>query len=238
MKRTFDDIEQPVSNSTRSKRPRITESYESFYNKLDKVKEKPWVSATKTFNYMANDHLVDWLKIYASRNRSVSRDDLNFEDTFLSFLSKKGIIFENKVVEYIRSLNFQTVHVSDFYNKESAKKTVQYMKEGIPIIHSAPIYNRKNNTYGIIDLLVRSDYINKLFQEDILDSCEETNSASKLNGNYHYRVIDVKYHTLNMASDGKHLTNSGRIPGYKCQLYIYNKAIGNMLIIIFKIYCS
>ena len=82
-------------------------------------------------------------------------------------------------------------------NKESAKKTVQYMKEGIPIIHSAPIYNRKNNTYGIIDLLVRSDYINKLFQEDILDSCEETNSASKLNGNYHYRVIDVKYHTLN-----------------------------------------
>ena len=45
MKRTFDDIEQPVSNSTRSKRPRITESYESFYNKLDKVKEKPWVSA-------------------------------------------------------------------------------------------------------------------------------------------------------------------------------------------------
>ena len=43
------------------------------------------------------------------------------------------------------------------------------MKQGIPIIHSAPIYNRKNNTYGIIDLLVRSDYINKLFQEDILD---------------------------------------------------------------------
>ena len=169
MKRTFDDLEQPsVSCGTRSKRPRITESYASFYTKLDQLREKPWISATKTFNYMANDHLVDWLKMYASRDRTISKDDLNFEETFLSFLSKKGVIFENKVVDYIRSLNFHTVHVSDFYNKESAKKTVQYMKEGVPIIHSAPVYNRKNNTYGIIDLLVRSDYINKLFQEDVL----------------------------------------------------------------------
>ena len=192
MKRTFDELEQqPVSHSTRSKRPRITESYESFYNKLDKVKEKPWVSATKTFNYMSNDHLVDWLKMYASRDRTISKDEINFEETFLSFLSKKGVVFENKVVEYIRSLNFDTVHVSDFYNKDSAKKTVEYMKKGVPIIHSAPVYNRKNNTYGIVDLLVRSDYINKLFQEEILDSNEERYGASKLNGNYHYRVIDV-----------------------------------------------
>lgn len=229
MKRTFDDLEQQsVSCGTRSKRPKITESYASFYTKLDQLREKPWISATKTFNYMANDHLVDWLKMYASRDRTISKDDLNFEETFLSFLSKKGVIFENKVVDYIRSLNFHTVHVSDFYNKESAKKTVQYMKEGVPIIHSAPVYNRKNNTYGIIDLLVRSDYINKLFQEDVLTPEEETYKAVKLNGNYHYRVIDIKYHTLNLASDGKHLTNCGRIPGYKCQLFIYNKAIGNI----------
>ena len=71
MKRTINDLDY-VSQCTRSKRPKITESYESFYNKLDKVKEKPWVSATKTFNYMSNDHLVDWLKMYASRDRTFS----------------------------------------------------------------------------------------------------------------------------------------------------------------------
>ena len=131
MKRTFDELETQTTYCTRSKRPRITENYESFYNKLDKLKEQPWVSATKTFNYMANDHLVDWLKIYASRDRSFSKDELNFEETFLSFLSKKGVVFENKVVEHIRSLNFETVHVSDFYNKESAKKNRSvYEKRG------------------------------------------------------------------------------------------------------------
>ena len=78
MKRTFDELETQTTYCTRSKRPRITENYESFYNKLDKLKEQPWVSATKTFNYMANDHLVDWLKIYASRDRSFSKDELNF----------------------------------------------------------------------------------------------------------------------------------------------------------------
>ena len=123
MKRTFEQFEESsVSQSTRSKKPRIIESYDNFYEKLDKIKEKPWISATKTFNYMANDHLVDWLKMYTARDRTISRDEISFEETFLSFLSKKGIIFENKVVDYIRSQNFNIVHVSDFYNKESAKK--------------------------------------------------------------------------------------------------------------------
>ena len=54
MKRTLDDVEeQTACYCTRSKRPRIDESYETFYKRLDKLKEQPWISATKTFNYMA-----------------------------------------------------------------------------------------------------------------------------------------------------------------------------------------
>ena len=70
---------------------------ESFYNKLDKVKEKPWFN-TKTFNYMANDHLIDWLKMYASRDRTISKDELNFEETFLSFLSKRVSYLKTKLL--------------------------------------------------------------------------------------------------------------------------------------------
>ena len=36
--------------------------------------------------------------MYASRDRTISKDDLNFEETFLSFLSKKGVILKIKLL--------------------------------------------------------------------------------------------------------------------------------------------
>lgn len=208
--------------NTRSKKPHIQVDYEQ----LDKIKEKQWVAATKTFNYIKNDHLVDWLKNFGSRERSYSTDEIDFEETFSSFLSKKGIVFEKKIVDYLRHNNFPVKHISDHYNKESAKLTVQSMKEGVPIIHSAPIYNPRNKTYGIIDLLVRSDYINRICQTDVIENTDKR--ARHLSGNYHYLVIDIKYHTLGLSSDGEHLLNSGNMASYKSQLCVYNSAIANV----------
>ena len=47
-----------------------------------------------------------------------------------------------------------------------------------------------------------------------------------LNGNYHYRVIDIKWSTIQLCSNGKFLRNYDLIPVYKGQLAIYNAAIG------------
>jgi len=45
---------------------------------------------------------------------------------------------------------------------------------------------------------------------------------------YHYRVIDIKFTTLYLRADGVKLLNSGSIPAWKGQLWIYNQALGRI----------
>lgn len=204
-------IIDPIANRTRS-------------NVLKK-KNRLWVSATKTHNFFLNDHLSDWLNLYGrSENIQYKHSVKQYEKNFKHFLLNKGIEFEKQVVKFYKK-KFDCLKIADFYTLKDAKTTFQMMSKGIPIIYSAPVYNNVNNTYGIIDLLVRSDYINKMFSHNIIDTSLETKKAPHLPGNYHYRVIDIKYSTLHLCSDGTHLINSGRIPGYKAQLCVYNKAI-------------
>ena len=209
--RKFAKLIEPVANRTRSN--------------IIKKKNRLWVSATKTHNYFLNDHLSDWLNLYGRSNNIHYKNRVKqYEKNFKGFLQDKGIEFEKEVINFYKQ-NFYCMKIADFYTLKDAKHTFKMMSKGIPIIYSAPVYNNTNNTYGIIDLLVRSDYINKMFTTNIIDTSLENKKAPNLPGNFHYRVIDIKYSTLNLCSDGKHLVNSGRIPGYKSQLCIYNKAI-------------
>ena len=50
----------------------------------------------------------------------------------------------------------------------------------------------------------------------------------KLKKNFHYRVFDIKYSTLNLAANGKFILNNPKFNAYKSQLYIYNEALGHM----------
>jgi len=102
------------------------------------------------------------------------------------------------------------------------------MMNGTPVIHSAPVKNKQNNTGGVIDLLVRSDYIEVLVSESPITDIEKRISAPKLGKNFHYVVIDIKYSTLPLRSDQRHLLNTGNYPAYKAQLCIYNQAISKI----------
>ena len=108
------------------------------------------------------------------------------------------------------------------------KKTADLMQQGVPILHSAPVKNTTNGTHGIIDLLVRSDFLNKLVEEASLSDEETVVAAPKLGQPYHYVVVDIKFSTLPLRADGIHLLNSGRYAAYKAQLYIYTEAIGKI----------
>ena len=177
----------------------------------------------KTHNYMLNDGICDWLRLYGKKGRVNYKKQVvkQYENTFTDFLMNKGLEFERDIIKYLKK-KYKCIKVADFYTLSDTKKTLKFMKQGIPIIYSAPIYNPDNKTYGIIDLLVRSDYINKIFNSKILSDREEKFHSPLLDTKYHYRVIDIKFSTLDLGSDGKHLLNSGRNPAYKSQLYIYN----------------
>ena len=150
------------------------------------------VSASHIYNFMINDHLVDWLKIY--------RRDLCFKDEFTDYICKKGIEFEQKLIEYINNNKIQTQFISQYITDESCSKTIELMMQGIPILYSAPVRNSINNTQGIIDLLIRSDYIHQLIDFLPIDY-RTTLKAPNLNGNYHYVVIDIKFSSIKLASN-------------------------------------
>lgn len=217
MKRKHTTCYNSVASCTRSKKPRLwTLPLPSrMYN-------TKWISATKTRNYMLNDPLVDWLKGHGTHPSPTNGSN----GGFVSFITEKGIEFEDVLIKYIDKNKVPVVSVSEYITNESINKTISLMKTGTPIIHSAPVRNSKNKTHGIIDLLVRSDYLYKLIDDCPLSDEEMIIPSPKLGVDYHYIVIDVKFSTLPLRADGRHLLNSGSYPAYKAQCLIYNQAIG------------
>jgi hypothetical protein len=210
-----------VSNFTRSKKPKLIKpkSYAPVKREV--------VSATHVFNHVLNDPLVDWLK-NLSRRGTRSSSVYTEATGFTNFILKKGVEFESKLVEHIREEIGDVVTVSDYITNESCKKAIKLIKEGVPILHSVPVKNKYNSTQGIIDLLVRSDHLNCLVEESALAPDEVVKKAAKLDGPYHYVVVDIKFSTLPLRADGVHLLNAGKFPAYKSQAWIYNQAVGHI----------
>ena len=106
---------------------------------------------------------------------------------------------------------------------------------GIPIIYSGILHNKINKTYGIPDLIVRSDYINKITSNNIYPPFEVV-KPSIFSDKWHYVIVEIKYHTLNLHTDkdlnipenlikNNTIKNNESIINYKGQVYIYNKAL-------------
>jgi hypothetical protein len=212
-----------IYNNTRSKRPKLVCP---LY--VENTHNNNYVSASDVYNFMVGDSLVDWLKLSSYSRNTLNNHNHNRELTFKDYILDKGKQFEIKLVNYINDNIENIVKVSDYITDISCNKTIELIKDGVPIIYSAPIRNNYNNTKGIIDLLVRSDYINKLTTIPCLSTEETQIKGSKLSGLYHYVVVDIKFSTLQLTSDGKHLQNSDHLPAYKSQLLIYTQGIGRI----------
>jgi hypothetical protein len=75
------------------------------------------------------------------------------------------------------------------------------------------------------DLLVRSDVLRQLFP-DCLSADEAAEPARDLRiGDRHYRVVDIKFTTLDLMQDGHAKAGHQR---YATQVWIYNEAIGRL----------
>lgn len=171
-----------------------------------------FVSGTNIKNYMINDQLVDWLEYYYYDKPTEMKDE------FTKFIIKKGNEFESKIIEEINN-NIKVKTVASHFFEEAYIKTLKLMESGTPLIHSAYIQNKDLKLYGIADLLIRSDFLKVFTDYEYKHTCKES---------YHYVVLDIKWSTLNLTADKIHLVNSGRIPAYKGQLYIYNQCLKEM----------
>lgn len=208
-----------VSDNTRSKRPRLSGPVEF------KKRNREMISATHLYHYMMRDPLVDWLKL-TSRRGTRRTPEYTQAGGFTEFIMNRGVEFESELIKYINDNRIPVVSVSEYITDEGVRRTKELMKKGVPVLHSAPVKNYRTGTQGIIDLLVRSDYMADLVDEEPLSDVERVLSSPTLGKPYHYVVIDIKFSTLPLRSDGLHLLNSGSYPAYKAQCLIYTEAVG------------
>jgi len=207
MKRRNEENEIGIYQFTRSKKP------------CPDV-QKSFVSGTDVRNYMLRDSLVDWLKLMHNKRST--------NNPFVEFIMERGNDFEKDLVSYIHQNKVCITSVSNKITKETCAKTIRLMKEGIPVIHSAPFQSDKKHIKGVIDLLVRSDFLSYIVDENPLPQDIISKHAQSLSGQYHYVVVDIKFSTLPLRADGIHLLNSGNYPAYKAQLWIYTQGIGEI----------
>jgi putative phage-type endonuclease len=203
-----------------------------------------WVSATDIRNYLLKDTLLDWLNLYGKSSTPATRlktgnpiydaklleyeEDFKDNSPFMHYLQAAGIEFEDAVIAYIyRQYPGEVITIANQYQarqKDKVEETIAMMKKGKPFIYHGVLHNESNKTYGICDLLVRSDCINKLFDTPVMTE-DQASKPSRFSKAWHYVIIDIKHSTLMLRADGTHLLNSGSIPAFKGQVYIYNEAL-------------
>jgi len=208
----------------------------------------PFVSASGTRNYLMKDPVLDWFDLYYNNNQQFQKElnsgskpnkkrklnpVVSNQENSMQVLFDKGNAFEAKITEYLNHhFKDQVVSVntvgSSGCNIDNHNKTVEYMKKGVPIILQAVLINNENKTRGTADIVIRSDYMNKLVKRPVLTGGDENIRAPNLTGNYHYRVIDIKWSDMTLCANGYTIRNEGRFPCYKGQLAIYNCIIGKI----------
>jgi hypothetical protein len=205
-----------------------------------------WVSASKVRNHILKDPILDWLSYHPNKkqrigpNTNYNKTNLNLNlkmetresESFTSYIQNKGIEFEDVVIKAIRRLFpkdiIQIANTGwDSLNVDKYQETIDAMDKGIPIIYQGVLHDNIDQTFGIPDLIVRSDFINKLVKTEVMTRHDSRHSGIP-NKNYHYVIIDIKMCTMNLTADGEHLLNSGSVPAFKGQVYIYNRALGQI----------
>jgi hypothetical protein len=198
-----------------------------------------WISASATRNFAIGDPILDWLNRYGEQ-RGFLRDDDEarayppYDDRtdFTRFIFEQGARFEAGVVALLRERHpeHELVTVSrgheDIRSRGAAIMTFEAMRMGVPLIHQGVLWDASTRTFGAPDLLVRSDVLREVFP-DAIDASEAAFGAPDLPGSWHYRVVDVKFTTLRLNRRGGP-GNGGSSPAYKCQLHVYNRALGRL----------
>lgn len=192
-----------------------------------------WVSATDTRNFFVQDPLLDWLDLYGEEKGFQRDTELAGYDPrtdFTKFIFEKTREFEAAVIAYLKTITTVSTIASspsDARKFEKAQETFGAMENGAPLIYQAVLWDDENRTYGIPDLLIRSDELIRLFPS-ALTGDEVTQRAGDLQGaRWHYRVVDIKFTTLDLLAGGE-LGNSESARAYKAQLFVYNRALGRL----------
>ena len=215
-------------------------------NNINYKIDDTWISASKTRNYLLDDPLMDYLeynRIYepddiiepVSKKRKYSEQKLE-KNTFLNTILSNGIDFEIDIISKLKKkypndlITILDLNNNDKYLKEKIrdpiyfKITIEMIKKGIPIIYQGVLHDPINKVYGLPDLIIRGDYINKIFEAEIDVYTEKIKSID----NYPYYIIDIKNSNIHLSAKSDTILNYTNCKPYKGQIAIYHKILSEI----------
>ena len=191
-----------------------------------------WVAAGAIRSWAANDGILDWLERYGGE-RGFARDDqrATYDERFdfQRFLAEQGTRFEERVIGDLEDRVGVTRIDVDRDNARSlaaANATVAAMERGERVIAQGVLRDPQARAYGRVDLLVRSDVLAELCGDAFGENDDPTVPAAFHGAAWHYRVIDVKFSTLELLKDGS-LSTSSQL-GTCAQVWTYNQMLARV----------
>ena len=191
-----------------------------------------WVAAGDTRNFCRNDLLIDWLDLYGAsydmvRDRSLAGYDETFD--LGRFLMRQGRDFERALLGDLGT-RWEMVRIAtrpdEARSRDAAIATWEAMSAGTPIIAGAVLRDPQLRMYGVVDLLVRNDVLAELAPEVFAGDPLELPVIGLSHGR-HYRVVDVKFQTLELLKTGDLSTAAGALDT-NAQTWVYNEALGRL----------
>lgn len=221
----------PSSGPSVSRAALVTRDDGGTEDPLSEPEWDDWVSAGRTRHFLADDPLLDWLERHGRAKGFVPDDGIDGFDLrtdFLTFILERGIAFEESVVGLLARLG-SVVRIADGWRDTQdlarAEATFEAMCAGEPLIHQGVLRNPQSRTYGAVDLLIRSDVLECLVPGTLTPEEQQVNAPALGPHRWHYRVVDVKFTTLQLLKDGH--AGSDHLK-YMAQVWIYNEALGRV----------
>jgi hypothetical protein len=188
-----------------------------------------YISVSKLKNHIMKTPDVDIIK----RDKlldNISSDEKYFPDTLLQC----GINFEKYVYGELTkkfdcceiNFNYDDYKKANFdieYIQKLNNDTKIEMENGTPIILQGVLINHNNKTYGISDIIIRSDYLKYISNNFNID--DEINIGCNISDKYHYRIIDIKYTTIELNTNMYSMKNSKKQYFYKNQICLYSSML-------------
>ena len=200
-----------------------------------------WVAAGATRAWCRNDQLWDWLDRFGGE-KGFARDDqrATYDERFDlgRFLRTQGERFEAAVVGDL-DRRYGVVRIGGDRREPrslaAASETWSAMARGSAVIAQAVLRDPQARMYGVADLLIRSDIL-AVICADVFSGTgsgseegddDPTFAAPGLHGAaWHYRVVDVKFKTLELLKDGSLSTAGDLAP--QAQVWAYSQALGRL----------
>jgi hypothetical protein len=192
-----------------------------------------WVAAGELRSWCRNDLLIDWLEEYPTIHGFLP-DHLvpGYDETFDlgRFLMRQGRAFEKAVLADL-ARRWQLVRIAHRPDEarllSAAIATQEAMEAGVEIIAGGVLRDPQLRMFGVVDLLVRSDVLGQLCPAAFVGDPLEL-AAIGLSHGRHYRVVDVKFKTLDLLVRTGGLSTSPSDLDTLAQAWVYNEALGRV----------